>query len=209
MPTRSVSRRSKATDLFTGCANELSAALAHIVLRAEAGRNATNSTPFSKGGRVTSPCCFASECHDILMHAIPASVRGVDLLLSHLLVRHRHSQHRSVFAPQSSSGLPCSIRIYRPGRVEMAPHRHIQRPPRQQLQHQLVQILEASRGLRQRLGLPIRRRAFRSCRPPVASDVERHSRLWALRLAGSFWSAVLCWSQIDRLLNRSTQMELH
>ena len=178
--------------MFTGCANELSAALAHIALRAEAERNATNSTPSSKGGRVTSPCCFANESHDISMHATPASARGVDLLLSPLLVRHQHSQHRSVFALQSSSGLPCSIPIYRPGPVEMAPHHHMQRPPRQRRQHQLVQILEANRGLRQRLGLPIRRPAFRYCRPPVASVAEQHSRLWALRLAGSFWSAVLC-----------------
>jgi hypothetical protein len=175
LPTRSVCRRSKATDLFTGCANELSAALAHIALRVGAGRSATNSTPFSKGGRVTSPCCFANECRDISMHATPASVHGVDLLLSPLLVRHQHLQHRSVFAPPSSSGLPCSIPMYRPGLVEMAPHRHRHRPPRQQRQHRNVQHLEVSRGLTQRLGLPIRRRAFHCFRPPVASDVEQHS----------------------------------
>lgn len=176
MPTRSVCRRSKAMGLFTGCANELSAALAHIVLRVEAGRNATNSTPSFKGGRVTSPCCFANECHDISMRAIPASVHGVDLLLSPSLVRHQHLQHRLVFAPQSSSGLPCSIPMYRPGLAEMAPHRHRQRAPRHQRQHQLVQPLETSQRLKQRLGLSIRRRASRYCRPPVASDVEQHFR---------------------------------
>lgn len=175
MPTLSVCRRSKATDLFTGCANELSAALAHIVLRVEAERNATNSTPSSRGGRVTSPCCFANECRDISMHATPASVHGVDLLLSPLLVRHQHLQHRSVFAPPSSSGLLCSIPMYRPGPVEMAPHHHRQRPPRHQHQHRLVQHLEANRGIKQHSGLPIRRPAFRYCRPPVASDVEQHS----------------------------------
>ena len=176
MPTRSVCRRSKATDLFTGCANERSAALAHIALRVGAGRSATNSTPFSKGGRVTSPCCFANECRDISMHATPASVHGVDLLLSPLLVRHQHLQHRSVFAPPSSSGLPCSIPMYRPGLVEMAPHRHRHRPPRHQRQHRLVQHLEANQGIKQHSGLPIRRPAFHYCRPPVASDVEQHSQ---------------------------------
>ena len=175
LPTRSVCRRSKATDLFTGCANELSAALAHIVLRAEAGRNATNSTPFSKGGRVTSPCCFANECRDISMHATPASVHDVDLLLSPLLVRHQRLQHRSDFAPPSSSGLLCSIPMYQPGPVEMAPHRHRGQPPRHQRQHQLVQLLETSQELKQHSGLPIHRRAFHYCRPPVASDVEQHS----------------------------------
>ena len=173
MPTLSVCRRSKATDLFTGCANELSAALAHIALRVGAERNATNSTPSSRGGRVTSPCCFANECRDISMHATPASAHGVDLLLSPLLVRHQHLQHRSVFAPPSSSGLLCSIPMYRPGPVEMAPHHHRQRRPRHQ--HRLVQHLEANQGIKQHSGLPIRRPAFRYCRPPVASDVEQHS----------------------------------
>ena len=175
MPTRSVCRHSKATHLFTGCANELSAALAHIVLPVEAGRNATSSTPSSKGGRVTSPCCFANECRDISMRAIPASVRGVDLLLSPLLVRRQHLQHQSVFAPPSSSGLPCSIPMHRPGSVEMAPHLHRQRQPRHQPQRRRVQLLQASQGFKQRLGLPIRRRAFHYCRPPGASDVEQHS----------------------------------